>query len=192
MDEKLETLETLLKSIKSKTSSISGQTKFLNAFNKKMEILLMCFEAYSIEETKEEKESKENVRERNVKSKENIKEINKEINKENSKENNKANDIVKKIKISEKENNPIDVLSENIYLKRLESLFDTNVISKMIGKSILDLIQSREFITLDDLVKGVKNSKYKVIEVLNVLIKERIIIKSFEKGFVYRISKEEI
>lgn len=53
---------------------------------------------------------------------------------------------------------------------------------------IFDVIKDNEPVSLDDLVKMIKYSKYKVIEVLNILIKERIVIKSFEKGFVYRIN----
>lgn len=178
--EKVNILENLLNSIQSKTKAISGQTKFLKAFNRKLEILMMCFRAYSIDE--------ENLIENLKNSKENTKNIEITSYKETQK--------ISKIKKSISSDEIIDDIKR---LKRdtdltltLEKIFINNPVNKSLAVSILELIGSRISITLDELVKSIKLSKYKVIDVLNTLIKEKIVVKSFEKGFVYRISKDFI
>ena len=180
--EKIETLENLLISIQNKTKTIVNQTKFLKTFNKKLEILLMCFKAYSfddkdfigneesnIEGIKNIQENKKNTESSS------LKEIQNDLKNRRSSYNDEIPETIK---------NGFDLNSMT------EQIFGTNLLQKTLANSIIDLIRTKISISLDDLVKNIKSSKYKVIDVLNILIREKIIIKSFEKGFVYRISKE--
>lgn len=185
--EKVNILENLLNSIQSKTKAISGQTKFLKAFNRKLEILMMCFRAYSIDE-----ENLIENGERNIENLKNSKENTKNIEITSYKETQKISKIKKSISSDE-------IIDDIKRLKRdtdltltLEKIFINNPVNKSLAVSILELIGSRISITLDELVKSIKLSKYKVIDVLNTLIKEKIVVKNFEKGFVYRISKDFI
>lgn len=188
-DDKLETLDTLLASVIAKTKTLSNQNKFLKVFNKKMEILLSCIDAYSIED-------KEFIRmeleEKAIKS--DTEKVTKKVIKKDTEK------VTKKAIKSDTEN-VIKSDTDKVIKKRkvtavdLQCKLDNSAlnlfpdpVAKGIANNILDLIKSRESISLDDLVKGIKSSKYKVIEVLNSLIKERVIVKSFEKGFVYRMS----
>lgn len=171
--EKIERLQELLSSIKGKANVIASQTKFLKTFNRKMEILIACFKAYAIDdkdaifvpEMAERKPTKEK----------------------------KAASIAPTCD-SQSNKDSLDtceIKRARLSMEALiEKVFAANQIEKALANTILSLIKSREFIALDDLVKGIKSSKYKVIEVINILIKEKIIVKSYEKGFVYRISKE--
>lgn len=190
--EKIETLDNLLNSIKNKTATVSSQTKFLKSFNNRLETLLMCFKAYSIEEKdpiySEEntietiKNTKENKNNRNMSIKQSKGDYKTSNNEKNFEHKTKEDSIeeIKRFKIEYDFNSIID------------KLFITNPVSKLLAINILELIKARGSISLDDLVKSIKSSKYKVIDALNILIKEKVIVKSFEKGFVYRISKEII
>ncbi len=141
MNEKIETIKEILKGIENKKNSIELQTKHLKEFNRRMETLLCCFKAYSIEPNDTTKKEREIS----------IKEPEEEK--------------VKKIKAEEG-----------------------------INGMIKSVIREREEISLDELIKEIKgkasiSSKYKIIEILNEMIKEREIVKKFEKkGFIYKIN----
>ena len=72
----------------------------------------------------------------------------------------------------------------------IEGLSYQKVIHREIALEIFDLLEKRGTVSLEDLVKGIKQTKYRVIEALNVLLKEKKILKSFNKGFEYRINEE--
>lgn len=75
-------------------------------------------------------------------------------------------------------------------IDKLQGLYGKNEIMKDVAINVFETIKLNEPIALDDLVGSIKYSRYKIMEVLNRLIREKVIVKSFEKGFVYRISKE--
>lgn len=56
-----------------------------------------------------------------------------------------------------------------------------------ISKEMLTILEEEKKIMLDDMVRRVKMSKYKVIEILNAFVKESIITKRFNKGFIYEL-----
>lgn len=165
MDDKIEAVESLLRLIRNKSDTISSHIKYLKSFNKRLELLLECFKAYSFVESE------------NVSSTKSIP--------------TKAEDNAKRAK----PNNHVDDVSGEATLDgrdlkgEINKLFESNKANRNLAMGIYDLIKQREPITFDDLVKGIKQSKYKVIDTINVLVKERVIVKSFEKRFVYRLNK---
>jgi len=72
-------------------------------------------------------------------------------------------------------------------LETVGTLFGKNALLNDMAVSVFETIRANEPISLDDLVKSIKHSKYKVIEVLNRLIREKLVMKSFERVFVYRV-----
>lgn len=187
--EKIEALENLLAAIKEKTAAIASQTRFLKGFNKKMEILLLCFKAYSFEE--DGKCSKNVVKKDMSKNKIGVLPVESIVGPAQSPVAIKKSKV-ESLVVENSGNNEASggLVSSSAIGSAVTRLFGTNPVAKSLANNILELVSARDSITLDDLVKGIKYSKYKVIEIINALIKERIVLKSFEKGFVYRISKE--
>jgi hypothetical protein len=194
-NDRIETLENLLTSIKEKTKVLSKQNNYLKSFNIRIEILLKCFEAYSIEENNIEEGNNiedSNIEEKKIRKSNNKKGGKSSINKDKSSMNNSQKSDSpagfkdkSSVTISMKKDKSIVIDSLN---KTPDNILCLNPIEKVLSKTILELISSKESISLDDLVKGIKNSKYKVIEVLNKLIKEGQVKKSFDKkGFIYRM-----
>lgn len=62
--------------------------------------------------------------------------------------------------------------------------------NKSIAIEIYKLLESNGITGLDEIVRQIKQSKYRIINVLNILVRERIILKYFEKGFNYKLNKE--
>lgn len=69
-------------------------------------------------------------------------------------------------------------------------LFTMNKAYRHTALQIHKLISENEVASLDDIVRSIKLSKYRLIEILNVLVKEKIVLKYFDKGFMYRLNKE--
>lgn len=178
-DAKIETIESILKAMGSKRSKLKSQTRFLTAFNMKLELLLDCFKAYSIDENSE---------------KIGISEASKGTDAFPSHGGSKEKEP-KRVRVDENTKNTQTNQKETKGGQEadlLNGLFNRKENEKSLAVSLLELIKEKEPISLDDLVKGIKCSKYKVIEVLNVLIKEKIVLKRYEKGFVYTINKENV
>lgn len=167
LKEEEQKVEKLLKEIKNKAEIIESQTKHLRLFNAKLEILLKCFEAYSFEE---------------ISKKENI--TNKLKNNVDFKD---TNDLKNKLKDINDLKDSTDLQDKTINEENIKKLKISK--NNALAMSIFELIKENEPISLDNIVKSIKHSKYKIIEILNEFIKERIIIKKFEKEFVYRINK---
>jgi len=177
-NEKHRVVEDLLKSLRKKRESIVLQTLHLSSFNKRLELLLECFDAYSFENEKEESLEKARVP-RDKKSataggsKSNLEEM--------------CEDQRQPV-ASEEENN----VEESVE-RRMDRIFNLKKVNSKVNKrlavEIYNLIKANKNIPFDDLVKGIKQSKYKVVEIINTLIKEKLIIKTFDKGFVYKINK---
>ncbi|KAM0679963.1 hypothetical protein GINT2_001905 [Glugoides intestinalis] len=91
----------------------------------------------------------------------------------------------------EKEEHKKKIKTNESMEERIEKLSRGDPQLKSILLLVFDVIKDNEPISLDDLVKMIKFSKYKVIEALNILIKDRVVVKSFEKGFVYRTSHSQ-
>ncbi|ELA42573.1 uncharacterized protein VICG_00325 [Vittaforma corneae ATCC 50505] len=192
LKENLESFESTLKSIKSKTKILESQTRFLKDFNTRLEILLKCFEAYSFEEA-EDSIANKNIATNNKASsitasknsvvatrlgedKDNV--VN---SSEDEKQNNKKVKTMPDNSSTAAKANPMEVI---------ETVFEKRPAAKNLAMTLFEIIQANEPISLDNLVKSIKTSKYKAIEIVNVLIKEKVILKSFDRGFVYRINRE--
>lgn len=175
--EKIEHVHTLLQSIKKKAAAIKQQTVDLNKFNRKLTILLDCIDAYSFEDTGDSINKTSDQVSRNIE----------KIEKEGKHRINESEEnVIKKHKTAnetETKDNRIDTVEV------IAELFKNDSTCHSIAKATYEMILERETVPLDDIVKSFKYSKYKVIEILNVLIKNKIVLKSFEKGFVYRINK---
>lgn len=163
-DDKIKMAEFLLQSIRSKSDAILSQTKHLKSFNRRLELLLACFKAYSIAESGNITGTKNIVAE--------------------------SVPSVKRIKTSALgDEHGKDAGDKKSPVCEISRLFLNNKTSRELAMCIYDLIKQREQITFDELVKGIKQSKYKVIDTINVLVREKVIVKSFDKGFVYRLNK---
>merc|ERR1712131_60250 len=73
-------------------------------------------------------------------------------------------------------------------LTKIETLFakDKKNHSK-IAIQIFLIIKENRSILLDDIVKNVKLSKYKIIDILNILVRENLVSRKFDRGFMYEI-----
>lgn len=173
--EKLRIVEDLLKSLRKKRESIVLQTVHLNSFNKRLELLLECFNAYSFENDKENRA--EMVGDRKSATAGGGKKTLEEM----------CEDQRQSV-VSEEENNNGESIE-----RRMDRIFGmkkmNSKVNKKLAVEIYNLIKSNKNIPFDDLVKRIKQSKYKVVEIINTLIKEKIVIKTFDKGFVYKINK---
>ncbi|KAI5182286.1 hypothetical protein PAEPH01_2881, partial [Pancytospora epiphaga] len=96
-------------------------------------------------------------------------------NKGNGRVDNKAND-----KIDSKTN-------ENTTIEDINDLFAMNKPHKNIALQIFKLLKEHEVVSLDGVVRNIKLSKYKVIEILNIMVRKGIVSKYFDKGFMYKI-----
>lgn len=193
LKENFELLENVLNSIKSKTKMLESQTRFLKGFNTKLEILLRCFEAYSFEE------AGDGAAERNITADDKISGISvcKSSTAGIKPSENKGSENAVNCREDEKQSNKKakkgadDTASINVNCTDvIERVFEKNSAAKNLATVLFEIIQANEPISLDNLVKSIKTSKYKAIEIVNVLIKEKVILKSFEKGFVYRVNRE--
>ncbi|ORD93889.1 hypothetical protein ECANGB1_1414 [Enterospora canceri] len=59
---------------------------------------------------------------------------------------------------------------------------------KIKAKGLLALVSENKQLKLDDIVKVTKLSKYKTIEILNIYVRNGILNKRFDKGFIYEIA----
>lgn len=59
---------------------------------------------------------------------------------------------------------------------------------KAVANDLLEYLKEQKTVFLDDLVKKAKLSKYKTISILGVFVKENLITKRFDKGFIYEIN----
>ncbi|KAL6120877.1 hypothetical protein NUSPORA_02312 [Nucleospora cyclopteri] len=98
--------------------------------------------------------------------------------------------FIKTVKNTPLETNSIKKIKQTNPLNKISTLFTgDNKKLNQIAQEIYLLIEQNKKILLDEIVKRVKLSKYKTIEILNVLVKEKIVTKKFDKGFVYEIRK---
>ena len=163
---KLETLQKTMESIGKKKQRLERQTGQLRLFNTRLELFLKCLKAYSMEDTAEEEST------------------------------------AKKTKVEEKRvpeavetstiDSPATTREEKTETAELaiERLFKGNQARKSIAEDIHRIVKENEPIALDNLIKAAKHSKYKAIDVLNALIKGKMISKSYERGFVYRLNRK--
>ncbi|KAI5148106.1 hypothetical protein ENBRE01_0120 [Enteropsectra breve] len=166
---KLKTIEQHIRSIKIKILDIIDRTEKLRDFNNKVEMLLLAYETYS-----------EN--------------IDVELVQSSSTGKNEKKGSVQSHKTRQSKSCPSDEPQEKLVKKakkmlpahRIQELFKSSKNNKNIAMEIYGLLESGNTVPLDDIVKRIKQSKYKVIEILNTLLKERIVVKSFDKGFMYR------
>ena len=151
----------LLSSIKSKTTYIKSQTEMLNKFNVKIELLLKSIQAYSSEPYNE-----------------NYKEEMADFNRNEKAKSQKALNIKQDAPTSQKTDPKT----------KIANLFLSNKNSKNIALQLFNIISDSKIIPLEEIVKRMKLSKYKIIEILNFLVKEKIILKYFDKGFMYKLN----
>lgn len=159
--QKLEKIEELVSSIKDKTVLVKSHTNYLKNLNAKLELLIKAFDTYSV------------VPEVEIIEKKKIPEKKKLENEES-----------KKQKQSEIKLEPVD------QRKAISQIFSGNKSNKNTALQIYDLLFESASTGLDEIVKNIKTSKYRVIEILNILVKEKIVLKHFDKGFIYQINKE--
>lgn len=160
--DKLNKILELVSSIKKKTLFIRAHTENLKIVNTKIELFLNSLDAYSNVESMEPKEEKP----KKIRGSEKIKAKNVES--------------PKKPKIE-------DVIDPRT---TISSIFATNKSNKNMALHLYDLLNGQDVMGLDDIVKNIKLSKYRVIEILNVLVREKLIVKYFDKGFFYKLNKE--
>lgn len=174
LQNKLIQAQDLLKAIQQKKKRLTAQTELLREFNGRMELLLECFEAYSFEgEPTQIKNPGVDARK--------VEAIKADVRKV---------EAIKAETIKTKLEEPIKrsrTQMEELDPRPLEEIFGRNVSARSLAGNLIEIIQAGGSIPLDALVKEAKQSRYKVVETLNVLVREKIVMKNFEKGFVYRI-----
>lgn len=161
--DRLRQIETLVLSIKKKSQAVRKQARALNSLNSKLEVFLMALDAYSLDAKEQQCEpARAGGRTKAEALRKNI------------------TTPVKKTKREE----PLDARSA------IAMLFRASKTQKSTALEIYKLLENNEVVGLDDIVKSIKMSKYRVIEILNSLVRERIVLKHFDKGFLYKINKE--
>jgi len=82
------------------------------------------------------------------------------------------------------------LLINTLLRNKIERTFSKNETQKETGMNILGMLEENGRMRLEEIVKSIKMSKYKTIEILNLMVRSKIIGKKFEKGFVYELFRE--
>ncbi|KAF9762295.1 hypothetical protein NGRA_2107 [Nosema granulosis] len=206
--------------IKAKINIIKEHNKKLEEFNYKLESLLVSLDTFSLppftkkpvapkeavkfklknEENKNKKIQKMNIKEDSLKDGKIDLEAKKIIN--TTQHNKHTQYTPSKQAICELSNANTSLVFDSNFQSQLESSFNELVnrviassnpgkVNKMHIIKILGLLNSsKKGMFLDDVIKSSGMSKYKCIDVLNVLLKTEppAITKKFDKGFIYFIN----
>lgn len=176
----IEEIESLILSIRNKTQTIVNKTYKLKTLNKKLQLLLSAIETYSFEQEDENIENKTEL---------NTIKVNKKP-KVSKSEINGRDDY--NIMVNNAPDSTIAAIADE--KPSISNLFkhdktQKGINQKGIAMQLYKILENTTVISLDDLVKGIKISKYKVIEILNILVKEKIVLKFFDKNFMYKLNK---
>ncbi|KAI4293094.1 hypothetical protein PAPHI01_2368 [Pancytospora philotis] len=168
-EEKAKHVLGLAAAIRDKTVLVRKSTQRLNMVNLKLRALLDAFSAYAVPHSEIAPPGREPAPERSR---------------------------VKRIKAgpaepADKENCPVQDhdTPQPQRIPDVSEVFTACRLHKAIALQIKALLSDGSAVALDDIVKSIKQSKYKVIEILNTMVKERIVLKYFKKGFMYKINR---
>jgi hypothetical protein len=161
MDERLGRISELMKKIKGKVETIGVHNEMIKRFNHKLEALLMAFDTY----TAEERVAEEKGRKRSRREKENR---------------------------PEEEPTPAArKVTQQEFISRAESLVPGNKWFKAnLSKIVECLYEVKEGVLLETIIKNSGVSKYRCVDILNMMIKTDppLVLKRFEKGFIYTLN----
>lgn len=164
-EDKLLQLQQLLSSVKKKTLDLRSHIEFFKNLNIKLEAFIKAMEAYS--EPAQEEGTGPAAKEATAK---------KPLP---QREDRKAEKRMKR-----EEERCVDIQS------RISTLFMEHRANRATAMDIYLLLDKNGTTCLDEIVKQIKQSKYRVINVLNAMVKDQIILKHFEKGFNYTLNRE--
>lgn len=209
-EQSLEKISSLLDGIKNKRRTVEIQTNALKEFNMKMEVLLECFKAYSIENKDTNINLSNNTRiestgvNTNVSNGTNIgaststgvnvskgvsngTNIGVSISNNTNITKNTGKNTTNTTNTNTNTNNINDIAGESKKIKPNLPFDSLDPSLNEVALKMFQFIENKGTATLDEIVKSVKCSKYKIIEILNIFIKEKVVVKSFDKGFIYKI-----
>ena len=169
--ERLMRIAVLAASVREKTLAIISKTQGLKRLNGKLRLFLSSLDAYSLDAAPSHPRNARKTRDSQQGSS-----PSKKI---------KPGDEPPRKHSEDKENDGREDPKD-----RINRLFRLNKGQKGVALQIYSLLQESDVTSLDDIVRGIKLSKYRVIEILKLMVKEKIVSKFFEKGFMYKVNSE--
>lgn len=191
--DRLSEIASLIQSIRNKTVTVQSNTRVLKAFNSKIELFLEALNAYSVDTIEEEQHGRSSQNRAN-------------------KMHTNINTSMETISVTpyKKQRQTADNMSAPAHTQGIHApgclgslsaerlppstaisqLFSSKKQQREIAMEIYRLLEGSETVPLEEIVKRIKLSKYRVIEILNEMVRERIILKHFARGFFYRLNRD--